>query len=216
MPIPMQLELVALYKLTEEAAKKNNIDYSSKIYFPINSFLFDYIEDNDNLKICFIELTDKTRSQELKLRCQKNENLFKTEIEKLAKPFNAKIEYTTIETDFTESADIFSSRFTRLYECLERNCEIYADITFGAKTNTLIINNILNFAEQFYDCSVEAIVYGKTVFTKNKAGTSVPDPEASSVYDVTSLYFLTNLTNHIKANTPEEAIEKVNKYLSIK
>ena len=214
-PIPMQQELKALYGLTEETAKGKKIDTSSKIYFPINSFIFDYLEDDDELKICFIELSDEQMDDELKLRYKENEGLFKKEIETLAKPFNAKIEYKTIRTRFTESADIFGNRFTRLYECLEKNCEIFADITFGAKTNTLILYNILNFAEQFCECNVEAIVYGKTIFVKDDAGKSVPKQSVSGVYDVTSLYYLTRLTNHINADTPDEAIKKIKKYLQI-
>jgi len=211
----MQENSQALYSLTKETAEEYNLDTSLKIYFPINAFILDYLSLDDEVKICFIELSDDTLNDELNERYKKNEKLFKEELDTIIKPLNAKVEYTTVKTTFNESADIFSSRFVELYNCLEKNCEIYADITFGAKTNTLIIYNILNFAERFYDCNVEAIVYGKTIFTNSKEGKSVPNKSVAKVYDVTSLYFLTKLTNHINASSPEEAMEKVKKYLKI-
>ena len=73
----------------------------------------------------------------------------------------------------------------------------------------------MNFAELFYECNVEAIVYGKTIFTLDAEGKSVPNQEVSKVCDVTSLYYLTKLTNQIKASSPEDAIAKVKKYLKI-
>lgn len=215
MPIPMQTNLQALYTITQETAKKLNLDNSKKINYPINAYISDYLNENDELKICFIELTDNEGNSELAARCKQNEILFQNELQAITKPLNVKLEYKTVKTSFSESADIFGSRFEDLYKCLEKNCEIYADITFGAKTNTLILNNILNFAEQFFDCNVEAIVYGKTIFTENKEGKTTPNQSISKVCDVTSLYYLTKLTNHIKADSPEEAIKKVKKYLKL-
>lgn len=214
-PIPMQPDIRALYSLNEETAKSRNLDYSAKIYFPINAYIFDCLSEGDEVKVCFIELSEDGFNDELNVRYKQNETLFKTELQTIAKPFNAKIEYESVKTDFSESADIFSSRFVDLYNCLEKDCEIYADITFGAKTNTLLIYNILNFAEQFFDCSIEAIVYGKTVFTKNQQGETAPSLKVSKVCDVTSLYYLTKLTEHIKAASPEEAVEKIKEYLKI-
>ena len=215
MPIPMQPELKALYNLSDEIIKEKKLDDFGKIYFPINAYIADYLYSEDEIKVCFIELTDDKMRNELEARYKENEKLFKNEIEKIGKLFNAKIEYTTVETVFNESVDIFGNRFEELYKCLEKNCEIYADITFGAKTNTLIINNVLTFAELFYDCNVEAIVYGKTIFEKNDSGKTVPNQEVAKVCDVTSLYYLTKLTSQIKASSPEEAIAKVKKYLKI-
>ena len=211
----MQSDLQALYHLSEEIIKEKNLSDFPKIYFPINAYIADYLCTEDEIKVCFIELTDEKMNDELEARCKKNEKLFKAEIESIGKLFDAKIEYTTVQTNFAESADIFGNRFEELYKCLEKNCEIYADITFGAKTNTLIINNVLNFAELFYECNVEAIVYGKTIFTLDAEGKSVPNQEVSKVCDVTSLYYLTKLTNQIKASSPEDAIAKVKKYLKI-
>ena len=215
MPIPMQPELKALYNLSDEIIKEKKLDDFGKIYFPINAYIADYLYSEDEIKVCFIELTDDKMRNELEARYKENEKLFKDEIEKIGKLFNAKIEYATVETVFNESVDIFGNRFEELYKCLEKNCEIYADITFGAKTNTLIINNVLTFAELFYDCNVEAIVYGKTIFEKNVSGKTVPSHEVAKVCDVTSLYYLTKLTSQIKASSPEEAIAKVKKYLKI-
>ena len=215
MPIPMQPELKALYNLSDEIIKEKKLDDFGKIYFPINAYIADYLYSEDEIKVCFIELTDDKMRNELEARYKENEKIFKDEIEKIGKLFNAKIEYATVETVFNESVDIFGNRFEELYKCLEKNCEIYADITFGAKTNTLIINNVLTFAELFYDCNVEAIVYGKTIFEKNVSGKTVPNQEVAKVCDVTSLYYLTKLTSQIKASSPEEAIAKVKKYLKI-
>lgn len=202
-----------LYKLSSAAAER--LSYKDNLYYPITVFLADTMEQEDDVTFCFIELVDDETAFNLEERCLVNENRFKQEIEALNASIGAKLSYTVVKTKFGESDDIFASRFTDLYDTLIQDAAVYADITFGARTTTLVLQNLLSFAEKFCGCSVENILYGRTIFKKTEDGRSVPDPDASKVCDVTSLYYLTTLTGQIRADSPEEAKEKVTKFFNV-
>ena len=56
----------------------------------------------------------------------------------------------------------------------------------------MVLICVLSFAEKFLNCDVKSVVYGKVNFT----GENISNPE---LYDVTSLYYLNNLTSSMVA-----------------
>ena len=120
MPIPMQTNLQALYTITQETAKRLNLDNSKKINYPINAYISDYLNENDELKICFIELTDNEGNSELAARCKQNEILFQNELQAITKPLNVRLEYKTVKTSFSESYGDFHSVYRRYHNPLHQ------------------------------------------------------------------------------------------------
>ena len=89
------------------------------------------------------------------------------------------------------------------------NSQIYADITFGPKPLPMILMCALSFAEKFLNCDVKSVIYGKVNFDDNNKVTS---PE---LYDVTSLYYLNNLTNSMIAADGKEARQNLDEFFSL-
>lgn len=200
MTMTMQQTFDALYYLSE----KSKHLHGGKIYFPLNVVLADNLHKNDELTVCIIKMTDNL-TPSLERNFDKYLERYKNEIESINKSIGAKIEYTIIDSDFVETRDAFGKRFMDLFDVLSDGVKIYADITFGTKPTSLIIMNVLHFAEKFFDADVDSVIYGKTGFIKKEDGNSVADPKSAKVCDVTVLYLLNNLTYSMNADSGDEA-----------
>lgn len=194
----------ALYSALQPEIHVNS-NYAEAIYFPINALMANQLQKNDELTVIILKFNDDMNPTS-ENNFQANYQIFQNEMNKINETIGAKIEYKIIETDFVETNDVFAERFLNIFNILEQDCTIYTDITFGPKTATLLIMNLLSFAENFYDADIEAIIYGKTSFIATGVQTETT-AKGGKVLDVSSLYFLNNLTDAIHAQSPQDAIQ---------
>ncbi|MBO5692022.1 MAG: hypothetical protein J6R96_09220 [Spirochaetaceae bacterium] len=194
----------ALYSALQPEIHVNS-NYAEAIYFPINALMANQLQKNDELTVIILKFNDDMNPTS-ENNFQANYQIFQNEMNKINETIGAKIEYKIIETDFVETNDVFAERFLNIFNILEQDCTIYTDITFGPKTATLLIMNLLSFAENFYDADIEAIIYGKTSFIATGDQTETT-AKGGKVLDVSSLYFLNNLTDAIHAQSPQDAIQ---------
>lgn len=171
--------------------------YKEPVYFPINAKLANELEKDDDVKIVTLRFID-SRNPDNKSNFEKNYSLFKDELDKINKDICANIKYEIFDTDFEETRDIFADRFIGLYDLLEQDCKIYADVTFGPKTASFILMDLLSFADKFFDADIDSIVYGQTSMVKS-------GPTDGKVCDITTLYYLNGITNSLVASSGEEA-----------
>lgn len=186
--------------------------YEKPVYFPVNAFLANQLEPQDELTIIALKFNDEVNPDNQQ-NFQRNWSLFKAELDAINREIGATIQYQLVETDFRETKDVFTERFLDIFKVLQQDSTIYADITFGPKTATLLLMNLLGFAEQFCGADIESIIYGKVSMVHNQElGRSVATD--GKVMDVSSLYYLTALTGAIKAKTPEEALQVLKEFFS--
>ena len=91
---------------------------------------------------------------------------------------------------------------------IEDNSQLFADITYGQKPLPMVLMCVLSFAEKFLNCDVKSVVYGKVNFT----GENISNPE---LYDVTSLYYLNNLTSSMVAKDSKDARKALDKFFTL-
>ena len=139
----------ALYSALQPEIHVNS-NYDEAIYFPINALMANQLQENDQLTVIILKFNDDMNPTNEK-NFQANYQIFQNEMNKINETIGAKIEYKIIETDFVETNDVFAERFLNIFNILEQDCTIYTDITFGPKTATLLIMNLLSFAENFYN-----------------------------------------------------------------
>ena len=131
------------------------------------------------------------------------------ELDSINSEIGAKISYETLESEFKETKDIHETRLKEILDKIEENTEIYADITYGPKPLPMILMCVISFAEKFLNCEVKSVIYGKVDFDDNDK------PCNPELYDVTSLYYLNNLTNSMVVDNGKEARQSLNEFFSL-
>ena len=180
-----------------------NSSYNKPVIYPINAVLAENLKKNDDVKIVLLRTLDKAGNSGI------NSGLFIQELDEINAGIGAKISYETLDSDFIETKNNHETRLKAMLDIIDENCQIYADITFGPKPLPMILMCVLSFAEKFLNCDVKTVVYGKVNFDdNNKAGS----PE---LYDVTSLYYLNNLTNSMVASDGNEARNNLDEFFSL-
>lgn len=183
--------------------------YEKKIYYPINVVLANELENGDELKVVLIRTKNDNRADDdaiFNSNCEK----FTSELKEICAKIGVKSNIENpdfIISDFKETKDIFEKRFMQFFEVLEDDVEIYADTTFGSRVFSMILMDVLRFAEKFFNADLKSVVYGQTSFNNGKASDGI-------VYDISSLYFLNNITNVLKADSGKDAVEAFRDFLN--
>lgn len=175
------------------------IQVNEPIYFAVNSALANNLQKDDDVKVILI---GTTRVDDC---VKENAQKFMEEL----RHFNtvgANIREAVITRPFDESKTNFHELYENILDQLEEDAELYVDITFGPKTPVLLIFNVLQFAEKFFNCSIGNIVYSKVLFQK---GSSEVIPGSEMIYDITPLYMLNSITNTISCDDSKKAVQAV-------
>lgn len=174
------------------------IEYESEVYYAINAILAKSIKSDDIIKVILLETKagDESGSE--------NAKIFIDELNEINNHINAKIEYEIIPSDFITSKNKFNELYLKLIKNFSYEAELYADITFGPKSLSLLIFSALQFGEKFFDCSIGNIIYLKAEFKNNKLvdGTQL-------ICDYTPIYLLNSFNNVIESSTGEKAIKAI-------
>ncbi len=173
-----------------------------EVRYPINSFLEKTMTSDDELKIVLLQKKDEYGSY------QKNTNDFKLELDEANKNIGAKLSYTVIDTDFSQSRIVHEQLMGSIVDELEIGMHILVDMTYGPKDLPIIIFTALSFAEKFLECKVDNIIYGQANFMDGNVVNT-------KICDMIPLYCLTSITNTIHSAEPEKARKMLKSLLSI-
>ena len=198
--IPMKKNMNAM---VYAGTGNTNCNYSKPVMFAINAVLAETLKKGDEVRVVLLRTLDKAGNS------GKNSGLFMQELDSINSEIGAKISYETLESEFKETKDIHETRLKEIRDKIEENTEIYADITYGPKPLPMILMCVISFAEKFLNCEVKSVIYGKVDFDDNNK------PCNPELYDVTSLYYLNNLTNSMVAYSGKEARQSLNEFFSL-
>ncbi len=196
--VPMKAELdVMKYTGTGNVNSK----YKKPVIFPINAILAENIQKNDKIKVILLRTHHFGNKG-------KNSGLFMEELDAINVEICAKITYETLDSDFVETKDNHEQRLKAMLNKIETGSQIFSDITYGPKPLPMILMCVLSFAEKFLQCDIKNIVYGKVNFVDGKA-------ENPELYDITSLYYLNNLTNAMSTSNSKEARQNLDEFFAL-
>ena len=170
------------------------IEYSGETYYAINSVLSNSIEKGDNIKVVLLETNAGAQAG------KKNAQLFIDELNSF-NTAGANISYEIITSEFINDKAKYKELYKKLVSNFTEGAELYADITFGIKTLSILILNAMQFGEKFFDCTIGNVIYLKTEF---KDGVIVDGSQC--IFDLTPLYMLSTFTNNIECSSGERAI----------
>ena len=185
------------------ASKK--IKEGESFYYGFSTVIANNVTKDDNATLVILELQRKSGA------IKENTDYYIKDIEKIAAQNGAKIESEVISIPFNESKVTFQNAFAALIQTLEDDAEIYVDITFGAKTTSLLLLCFLQFAEKYFNCSVKMIDYVQRDYDENEK----PIVGSECIYDVTSLYYLNSLMNNMNCKSGTEAVETVKQFFAM-
>lgn len=198
--IPMKKNMNAM---VYAGTGNTNCNYSKPVMFAINAVLAETLKKGDEVRVVLLRTLDKAGNS------GKNSGLFMQELDSINSEIGAKISYETLESEFKETKDIHETRLKEILDKIEENTEIYADITYGPKPLPMILMCVISFAEKFLNCEVKSVIYGKVDFDDNNK------PCNPELYDVTSLYYLNNLTNSMVVDNEKDARQNLNEFFSL-
>lgn len=185
--------------------------YSHPVIYSINAMLAEKLRGDDEVKIILLKTI--TMNQEKNHKSSDNVAAFVRELGAINTSIGARLSYEELESDFSETKENFEQRMRSLLNKMEPDCELFADITYGPKPLPMILMCAFNFAEKFFGANIRNIVYGKVEYVRGEDGKEVPrNPE---LYDVTSLYYLNNLTNTMVAPDAKTALRMLDSFFSL-
>ncbi len=202
--LPMKKELHGfVYKVDGNAS----IEYDGEVIFPVNCVLAKSMKKREKVKVVLLSKVDIQGNSAV------NAGLFQKELNEINLSIGADIEYVTLATPFEETRDVHETLLRDLISKLEEGAEIISDVTYGPKPLPIIILAVMNFAEKFFHAKIRNIVYGKVDFVDDGSGKTKPINPV--LYDLTSLYYLNNLTNAMEYKSAEDALKALDTLLSI-
>ena len=164
-----------------EGNAKLQTDYA--VHFPVVTMMHGYVEDGENVELLLIY--DRAND------CfEDNKNALNDDMDQLKqrKQFDCKV--TEIEVSENELARDHLNAFMSLIKHLNDDDELYVCCTFGSKPTPIVQMMAVNFAYKIRrNLAVNCIVYGRVDHHK--------DPNAFWVYDITSLFFMTQVAGRL-------------------
>ena len=206
--IPMKELSESRDKLCYGGTGNTNCTFGEKVYFPINALLASgEIKKDDEVKVVLLKTVTEKGNAET------NAALLKSELDSINKKIGAKITYTELNTNFVETKDIHEKRMRAMLSEFEEGAELYADITFGQKPIPMMLMCAMNFGEKFFNTDIKKVVYGKVDFVMHGDGKFyLENPE---LYDVSSLYYLNNITSSMKDMTGDTALKALDEFFAL-
>lgn len=117
---------------------------------------------------------------------ENNYNLFLKELNKLSDEVGIDLasKVTKYVIPFSENEDKHASFFNEICTRFIAGADLYMDVTFGSKVTSIDLFCTLVYADKVKHCEIKEVVYGKGISGEN-----------AELYDITSLYRMTQLIN---------------------
>lgn len=188
-----------------EVDNSKELEYEHKVFFPINAILAKTLNKCDDVKVVIIKRDNIANNNE------KNEKLLKDELNKINEKIGANITYKTLNYEYVEKISIHEKIIKDLIDEIEENAHILADITYGPKPQMISIFTALRFAEKFFNCEVDSIIYGKTEFVEENG---VTKSSKSVIFDMLNICLIDSLTATMEFKDGDDAKKALNLILS--
>ena len=197
---------VPMKKDVEKTVYESNdlsIPASSNPYvYPVNSFLSESLDADDEITVILLVKRDVNNHY------LDNTEIFKAELNSVCDVLGIRPTYRIIDTAFSEDKDTHARLMNLIIDAIENESHIIADITYGPKDLPIVVFSTLFFAENYLRCLIDNILYGQATFIDGK-------PVNTRICDMTSLYYLSSISNTINCNDPEKARQMIKNLLSI-
>lgn len=164
-------------------------NYKSEVYpassatgYPITVSIENNVEAQDDVLI----LSIVTHSEGKINASEAGYKEFSQQVEALLNNRQASVEFREIAVSDRANSASHRLLFQELKKHIQEGDEVYADITYGFKSNPIVIFAALNQAYQLMDdVNIQEIIYGNLY-----NGTAEPEPE---LFEVTSLFYINSL-----------------------
>ena len=173
-----------------------------RVRYPVNALLEKTVSCDDDLKVIILSKNDEYSFS------QQHTDEFLDELNQVLATSNVKPVIRIIDTEFSQSKLVHEQLMGKLVDEIDEGSHILVDITYGPKDLPIVIFAAIGFAEKFLDCEIDAIVYGQASFVQGKAVNQ-------KICDMSSLYYLSSVTNTIRCDKPEKARKTLNELLSL-
>ena len=184
-----------------KAIGASNIKHKKAVRYSLNALLASIMQKED-IKIVLLKTRDKNNN------CDAHEVAFKKELKKINDQIKANISYVVIEIPYKETKDIHEFLLGKIIDEIDDNARIYADITYGPKPLPIIVFTALAFAQKFLGAEIKNIIYSRVDFIDGKVLNG-------EIFDVSPLYYLNSLNNHINCKNGIKARNLLKKLLNI-
>jgi hypothetical protein len=181
-----------------------SIEYDKPVCCPVNGVLARTLKKGEEVKVVYIMTTGENSC------CEDNKQMFIEELEGINAEIGAVLSYDTVEMEFQATKRTHNKLILDIAGKIPENAEIFADITYGFKTETFSLICALRFVEEFRDSLIQYIIYGK--LEKNPKTNQYETPV---IYDVASLYSLFKLIGSIGAINFDTAAKKLNDFFDL-
>ena len=196
--ISMQGEKL-LKKVKYEPVDGVGLKVERETYFPVSLLVDNYAEKDEEIELICLKEKDNPD-------IDRNYEILKDEISEILSNRNCKCNYKVIELDTDESIDNHLHAFAEIIACVEDGDTIHSCVTFGTKPIPIIEMMALDYAYKVKkNVTIGSVVYGK-IDRRDPANT------VARIYDITALFFMSQIVGHLsemKTTEPEKMIRKL-------
>lgn len=198
--VPFQPALIPI--VYEPVNKESEMYYNGRHDLPILNALNAYVKTGEKAEIILLLPV----GSETENNCQKNMPLVLKQIDELVNSKNIDVRVKTIAYNDSDDISVMLSLYGNLIRCFEDNDEIYTCITYGTKPVPLVQMMALRYAfHAKHNIYIGALVYGKV-------HGNVRNPDGGDLYDMTSLFYMDELSENfcrMGIENPEEKIAQM-------
>ncbi len=173
------------------------------VKYPVNAFLEKTLSGEDAVKAVLLVKKDSEGNY------KQNISDCIAEMLAAAEKSGARIDYKIIESAFEETQEIHDNLLLNIVDEFEEGAHIISDITFGPKDLPIVLFTAMNFAEKFYNCEIDDIIYGQADFANDGS------IKCMRICDMAPLYYLNAVTNTVNCSVPEDAKKMLKSLLSM-
>ena len=188
-----------LKKVKYEPVDGAGIKVDRDVYFPVSLLVDNYAEKDEDIELICLKEKDNPD-------IERNYGILKDEISNVLSGRNCKCNYKVIELNSEESIDNHLHAFAEIISCIEDGDTIHSCVTFGTKPIPVIEIMALDYAYKVKkNVTIGSVVYGK-IDRRN------PDRISAGLYDITALFFMSQIVGHIadmNIQEPEKMIRKM-------
>lgn len=183
-----------LYK----AIDNSKLNYEHETAFPILTAINGYVTEGESIEVICIQADYKNAID--------NTIELEKELTELCKSKNITFKLTVIPIAYNNMLETHLDTFHKLIENCADNDEIYTCITYGFKPLSIVLVMALNYAcKMKQNVKVNCVVYGEYDFNSSEM----------RVYDVTSLYLLDGVIQHLAQANLTDPLKHIELLLNI-
>ena len=168
-------------------------------YFPVSLLVDNHAEKDEEIELICLKEKDNPD-------IDRNFEVLKEELAEILSGRNCICNYKVIELNTDENIDNHLHAFAEIIACIEDGDTIHSCVTFGTKPIPIIEMMALDYAYKVKkNVTIGSVVYGKL-------DRRVPDNIIARIYDITALFFMSQIVGHLsemKNADPEKMIRKL-------